>query len=162
MGQKLKGANSFGGGGASSPSNTMSLGSKPISTSSGILIHPAIWTQQIWTENWGLCTFVGGAPGSPSNTMWPGPRPTCMPSFVLIHPTVWPQYTNITDRTGQTDRQTTERYDRANSFTNGRPKMTTFIKVTKNLTNNNNVNHYEADKLSSAAELEMLMVNRWQ
>jgi len=29
-----------------------------------------------------------------------------MPSFILIHPTVWPQYTNVTDRTGQTDRQT--------------------------------------------------------
>jgi len=26
-----------------------------------------------------------------------------MPSFILIHPTVWPQYTNVTDRTGQTD-----------------------------------------------------------
>jgi len=25
----------------------------------------------------------------------------------LIHPTVWPQYTNVTDRTGQTDRQWT-------------------------------------------------------
>jgi len=24
----------------------------------------------------------------------------------LIRPTVWPQYTNVTDRTGQTDRQT--------------------------------------------------------
>jgi len=22
-----------------------------------------------------------------------------------MHPTVWPQYTNVTDRTGQTDRQ---------------------------------------------------------
>jgi len=28
---------------------------------------------------------------------------TCMPSLILIHPTVWPQYTNVTDR--QTDRQ---------------------------------------------------------
>ena len=36
--------------------------------------------------------------------MWPGPRPTCIPSFILISPTVWPQYTNVTDRTGQ-DRQ---------------------------------------------------------
>jgi len=28
-----------------------------------------------------------------------------MPSIILIHPTVWPQYTNVTDRTGQvTDR----------------------------------------------------------
>jgi len=24
-----------------------------------------------------------------------------MPSFILIHPAVWPQYTNVTDRTGQ-------------------------------------------------------------
>jgi len=23
--------------------------------------------------------------------------------FILIHPTVWPHYTNVTDRTGQTD-----------------------------------------------------------
>jgi len=38
------------------------------------------------------------------------PRPTCVPSFILIRPTVWPQYTNVTERigqTGQTDRQTT-------------------------------------------------------
>jgi len=27
--------------------------------------------------------------------------------YILIHPTDWPQYTNVTDRTGQTDRQTT-------------------------------------------------------
>jgi len=27
-----------------------------------------------------------------------------MPSFILIHPSIWPQYTNITDRTGLTDR----------------------------------------------------------
>jgi len=27
-----------------------------------------------------------------------------VPSFIWIHPTVWPQYTNVTDRTGQ-DRQ---------------------------------------------------------
>ena len=40
-----------------------------------------------------------------SNTMWPGLRPTCMPSFILIRPTVWPQCMNVTDRTGQTNRQ---------------------------------------------------------
>jgi len=44
----------------------------------------------------------GGGPGCPSNTVWPVPRPTCVPSFILIRPTVWPQYTNVTDRTGQT------------------------------------------------------------
>jgi len=37
--------------------------------------------------------------------MWPGLRPICKPSFILIHPTIWPQYTNVTDRTGQTDKQ---------------------------------------------------------
>jgi len=31
-----------------------------------------------------------------------GSRPTRMPSFILIHPTVWPQYSNVTDGTGQT------------------------------------------------------------
>jgi len=41
-------------------------------------------------------------------TVWPGPRPTCVPSFVLIRPTIWPQCTNVTDRTGQTDRQRTD------------------------------------------------------
>jgi len=28
-----------------------------------------------------------------------------MPSFIWMRPTVWPQYTNVTNRTGQTDRQ---------------------------------------------------------
>jgi len=44
-----------------------------------------------------------------------------MPRFTLICPTVCPQYTNVTDRTGQ-DRQTTVRWHRTNRFTNGRPK----------------------------------------
>jgi len=39
--------------------------------------------------------------------------------FHLDQSTVWPQYTNVTDRTGQT----TVRQHRANRFTNGRPKM---------------------------------------
>jgi len=34
-----------------------------------------------------------------------------MPSFILIHPAVWPQYTNVTDRTGQTDRTVRQRSD---------------------------------------------------
>ena len=80
-------------------------GPRPTSIPSGILIQSAIWPQQTWAENWGLCPFGEGA-GSPSNTTWPGPRPTSMPSFILIHPTVWPQYTNITDRQDRQDRQT--------------------------------------------------------
>jgi len=54
-------------------------------------------------ENWGQCPFEGKGAGFPSNTMWPGQRPTSMRSFIWIHPTVWPQYTNVTDTTGQTD-----------------------------------------------------------
>jgi len=47
---------------AGSPSNRVSLGSSPTGTSirSGILIHSAIWPQQIWAENWGLCPFGEG------------------------------------------------------------------------------------------------------
>ena len=30
------------------------------SIASGILIHPAIWPQQMWAENSGLCPFWGG------------------------------------------------------------------------------------------------------
>jgi len=109
----------FLGGGAGSSSNTRSPGLRPTSTPSGILMHPNIQPQQIWAENWGQCPFWGGEAGSPSNTVWPGLRPTCVPSFILIHPTVWPQYTNVTDRTGQTDRQT----DRQWSHSTCRPKM---------------------------------------
>ena len=105
MGRKLGGGSApFRGGGAWSPSNTKSPWPRPTSTPSDILIHAAIWPQQIWAENWGLCPFGGGGAGSPSNTVWPGPRPTCVPNFVLIRSTVWPQCTNVTDR--QTDRQT--------------------------------------------------------
>jgi len=92
------------GGGAGSPSNTMLFGSRPTSISSGILILPAVWPQQTWAENWGLCPLFVGAAEFSSNTMWPELRSTSMPS--CIHPAIWPQYTNVTDktdRTGQTD-----------------------------------------------------------
>jgi len=45
MGRKLGAPPPFRGGGAGSPSNTMSLGLRPNSLPSGILIHPAIWAQ---------------------------------------------------------------------------------------------------------------------
>ena len=64
MGRKLGVLSLFGGRGPESPSNTMSLGQKPTSLPSGILIHPGIWPQQIRAENWGLCPFGGGEVGS--------------------------------------------------------------------------------------------------
>jgi len=95
--------------GTGSPFNTKSPETRPSYIPSDILIHAAIWPQQIWAENWwGLCPFRGGGAGSPRNTMWPGPRPTCVPSLILIRPTVWPQCTNVTDRQDRQDRQRTD------------------------------------------------------
>ena len=75
-------------------------GSRPSSIPSDILIHAAIWPEQIWAENWGLCPFAGGELGRHLTDVV-RPRPICVPSFILIHPTVWPQNANVTDRTGQ-------------------------------------------------------------
>jgi len=86
MGRKLGSVPLFGG--AGSARNTMWPGPRPTSMPSAILIHPAVWPQHIWAENWGALPLWGGGAGSPSNGMWPRPRPTCMPSFILIHPTV--------------------------------------------------------------------------
>jgi len=47
-------------------------GLRPTSKPSDILIHPAIWPQQIWAENWGLCPFGGKGDGSLSNAVWSG------------------------------------------------------------------------------------------
>jgi len=58
---------------------------------SGILVHPAIWPQQTWTENWGGCApFLEGELG-PHLTQCARPRPTSVPSGILIHPDVWSQ-----------------------------------------------------------------------
>ena len=61
MGRKEGAAVPFSGGGAGSPSNTMWRGPRSTSVLSGILIHPAVWSQQTWAENWGglLCPFGG-------------------------------------------------------------------------------------------------------
>jgi len=54
-GPKFGGLWPFGGGGAGSQSNTMLPVTRPTSLSSGILIHPAVWPQQIQAKTWGLC-----------------------------------------------------------------------------------------------------------
>jgi len=60
MGRKLGVVPLFGEGGVGSPSGTMQPGTRPTFIRSGILIHPAIWPQQIWAENWGLYPFGKG------------------------------------------------------------------------------------------------------
>ena len=46
----------------------MSPGPRPTSIPSGILIQPAVWPQQTWAENWGLCPFEE-ASWVPSNSV---------------------------------------------------------------------------------------------
>ena len=59
-GRKLGGLCPFGG--AGSTFNTMWPGPRPTFVPSGILIHPAVWPQQTWAENWGgLCPFRRGS-----------------------------------------------------------------------------------------------------
>jgi len=79
--------------GAGSPSNTKSPALRPTSVPSGILIHPTVWPQQKWAENWGGAPppFLGRGAGSSCSTMWPGPRPTSVPSAVFIYLALWPQ-----------------------------------------------------------------------
>ena len=60
--------------------------------SSGIMMHPAVWPQYKFAENWGggSAPFLERGAGSPSNTKSPGLRPTSMPSAILIHSAIWP------------------------------------------------------------------------
>jgi len=53
------------GGGAGSPSNTMSPGPRPTVIPSGILINPTVWPQHTWAKNWGLCLFGERGAGFP-------------------------------------------------------------------------------------------------
>jgi len=46
--------------------------------------------------------FWGGELGLHLTQRGRDPSYTSVPSFILIHPTVWSQYTNVTDKTGQT------------------------------------------------------------
>jgi len=52
-------------GGSDSTSNTMSPGPRLTSVPSGILIHPAVWPQRTWAENWGQCPFFFGGGALP-------------------------------------------------------------------------------------------------
>jgi len=63
MGRKLGALPLFWVEGAGYPSNTVSLGPRPASLPSGILIHPAIWAQLIWAENGGFAPLGEGKLG---------------------------------------------------------------------------------------------------
>jgi len=93
MGQKWGLCPFLRGGDAGSLSNTMWPGPRPTFVPSGILIHPVVWPQQTWADNWGGGCAPWGGDGSASNTVLPGPSTTFVPSGILIHPDVWPQQT---------------------------------------------------------------------
>ena len=75
-------------GGTGSPSNTMWPGLRSTSVPSGIFIHPAVWPQYTWAENWGRAPL--GGVGSPSNTTaW---AKAYLPTMCHLEPsTIWPQ-----------------------------------------------------------------------
>ena len=54
----------FAGWGAGSPSNTMWPGLTSTSIQSGVFIHPVVWPQYTWAENWvGVFPFEEGKLG---------------------------------------------------------------------------------------------------
>jgi len=113
----------WGGGGAGSPSNTMSHGLRPTSVPSSILIHPAVWPQRTWAKNWGLCLFWGSWVPILHLTQYGQGRglSPCQGSFWSIQPF---GHNNPTSQTDTTDRQDNGpiAYRMGNHFTNGRPK----------------------------------------
>ena len=83
------------------PSNTMWLGPRSISVERGILIHPAVWPQQTWAENWGLCPFSEEL--GPHLTQCGRGLPPCQVSSWSIQPF---GHNTPTLQTGQTDETT--------------------------------------------------------
>jgi len=73
---------------AGSPPNTKSTGPRPTSIPSGILLHPAVWPQRTWAENWGLCDKVQLLKPI-FEKEWPrGSNCVSLPNFLAIRPTV--------------------------------------------------------------------------
>jgi len=83
----------------------MSLGSRRTFLLSGNLIHPAIWPEHIWAENWG-CVPLGEGQLGPHLTQY-GQAEAYMHAKFYLDPsnrlvTIHQRYRQ-TDRTGQTD-----------------------------------------------------------
>jgi len=78
-------------------------GPRPTAVTSGILIRPALWLQQTWTENWGLCPYggswlpiqqcrLGRGMGIHVTQCRLGLKAyTSVVSGIFVHPTVWSQ-----------------------------------------------------------------------
>jgi len=94
---------------AGSPSNTKLPVLRPSSISSGILIHAAIWPQQIWAKNWvGDVPLWGGELGPHLTQCAKGQDlPACQVSSWSVQPFGHNARTSQTGQTGQ-DRQWTD------------------------------------------------------
>ena len=102
---------SFWGGKAGCFCTTKSPGPRPTSIPSCILIHPAIWPQQIWAENWGLWPFGEGKLGPHLTQCGQGRGlPGCQVSSYPSNRLGTIQNTP-TLHTGQTDRTDIQRSD---------------------------------------------------
>jgi len=73
---------------AGSLSNTKSPRSRPTSTPSGILVHPAVWPQRTLAENWGLHPFRGGGAGLHLTQCRANQG---LPPYQVIYAALWPQ-----------------------------------------------------------------------
>jgi len=102
------------------PSNTMSPGPRSTSAPSGTLIHPAVWPQQTWTENWGLFPLFGEGKLDPHLKQ-------CGLAEAYLHAKFILESSNRLATIHQRYRQTEQADNglirhRANSFRNGHPK----------------------------------------
>jgi len=100
------------------PSNTMLPGPRLTFVPCGMLIHPAVWPQHTWAENWGLCPFGGGELG-PHLTQWARAEAFLHAKFHL-DPSNWLATMHHHKQTGQT----TVRWHTVNHFANSHPKTT--------------------------------------
>jgi len=92
-----------------------SPGPRPTSIASGILIHPAVWAQETWAENWGGCAPF------PINL---GPHLTQRGQgrgHAKFHLDPSNRLATVHERYRQTG-QRSDSIGQANRFTNGRPK----------------------------------------
>ena len=86
----------------------MSPGTRPTAVQSGISIHPAVWPQQTWTENWGLFPFFGEEQLGPHLKQCGRAKAYLHAKFILQSSNRLATIHQRYRQTGQTDRQWTE------------------------------------------------------
>jgi len=125
------------------------------SVRSGILIHPAVWPQHTWAENWADCMCPSGrrGAGSPSNSV--ARAEAYLHAKFPFHP-FNRLATTPTSQTGQ-DRQdrTTVRYHTANHFTNGRPKNDKSPHLCNGLTDHHNITQGDVSMLCTVTAVKI-------